>query len=74
MVSFAQRVSEGSAILRRQVRESSFFQRTAIQFCILGTTNGLPSDDIHAVAFLNGKLYIGAGETDRGGYIVSYES
>ena len=39
----------------------------------LGTTNGLPSDDIHAVAFLNGKLYIGAGETDRGGYIASYD-
>lgn len=40
----------------------------------LGTTNGLPSDDIHAVAFLDGKLYIGAGEFGRGGYLASYES
>jgi len=39
----------------------------------LNTTNGLPSDDIHAVAFLDGKLYIGAGEFQRGGYIASYE-
>jgi hypothetical protein len=39
----------------------------------LNTTNGLPSDDIHTVAFLDGKLYIGAGEFERGGYIASYE-
>jgi len=35
----------------------------------LGTTNGLPSDDAHAVAFLDGKLYIGASD----GYLVEYE-
>jgi hypothetical protein len=39
----------------------------------LSTTNGLPSDDIYTVAFLDGILYIGAGEFDRGGYIASYD-
>jgi hypothetical protein len=39
----------------------------------LDTTNGLPSDDVHAVAFLDGKLYIGAGEFGRGGYLAAYE-
>jgi hypothetical protein len=38
----------------------------------LGTTNGLPSEDIHAIAFLDGKLYIGAGG-EREGYLVSYD-
>jgi len=39
----------------------------------LSTTNGLPSDDIQTVAFLDGILYIGAGEYERGGYIASYD-
>lgn len=39
----------------------------------LNMTNGLPSDDVHAVAFLDGKLYIGTGEIGRGGYLVAYE-
>ena len=39
----------------------------------LCATNGLPSDEIQTVAFLDGKLYIGAGELQREGYIVSYE-
>jgi hypothetical protein len=39
----------------------------------LCTTNGLPSDDVWAVALLDGKLYIGAGEPQRAGYLVSYE-
>jgi len=38
----------------------------------LGTTNGLPSEDIHAIAFLDGKLYIGAGG-ERDGYLASYD-
>ena len=38
----------------------------------LGTSNGLPSDDTHALAFLDGKLYLGAGETERDGYLASY--
>ena len=38
----------------------------------LGTTNGLPSEDIHAIAFLDGRLYIGAGG-ERDGYLVSYD-
>jgi hypothetical protein len=39
----------------------------------LNTTNGLPSDDVHAVAFLDGKLYIGSGEINRAGYIAAYD-
>ena len=39
----------------------------------LGTINGLPSDDISALAFLDDKLYIGAGDVERGGYLVAYE-
>jgi len=39
----------------------------------LGTTNGLPSDDVQAVAFLDGRLYIGAGEPGRGGYLAAYD-
>ena len=39
----------------------------------LSTTNGIPSDEVHTLAFLDGKLYIGAGEFERGGYIASYE-
>ena len=39
----------------------------------LGTTNGLPSDDTHAVAFLDGILYISAGEIGRDGYLASYD-
>ena len=38
----------------------------------LGTTNGLPSEEIHAVAFLDGKLYIGGGG-ERDGYLASYD-
>jgi hypothetical protein len=38
----------------------------------LGTTNGLPTDDINAIAFLDGKLYFGAGE-ERDGYFASYD-
>ena len=39
----------------------------------LGTTNGLPSDATYALTFLDGKLYIGAGEAQRGGYLATYE-
>jgi hypothetical protein len=39
----------------------------------LGASNGLPSEDIQAVAFLDGKLYIGAGEVEHNGYLASYE-
>ena len=39
----------------------------------LGATNGLPSDDTHTLAFLDGKLYIGAGEIRRDGYLASYD-
>jgi hypothetical protein len=39
----------------------------------LCATNGLPSDDVHAVAFLGGKLYIATGEHRRAGYFVSYD-
>lgn len=39
----------------------------------LGATNGLPSDDTHAVAFLDGKLYISAGELGRDGYLAAYD-
>jgi hypothetical protein len=38
----------------------------------LGTTNGLPTDDINAIAFLDGKVYFGAGE-EREGYFASYD-
>ena len=38
----------------------------------LGTTNGLPAEEIHAVAFLDGKLYIGGGG-ERDGYLASYD-
>ena len=38
----------------------------------LGTTNGLPTEDIHSVAFLDGKLYIGAGSESEG-YLAAYE-
>ena len=38
----------------------------------LGATNGLPSDETHAVAFLDGKLYIGGGG-ERDGYLASYD-
>lgn len=37
----------------------------------LGSTDGLPSEEIHAVAFLDGKLYIGGGG-ERDGYLASY--
>jgi hypothetical protein len=39
----------------------------------LCATNGLPSDEVLALAFLDDKLYIGAGEAEHAGYVVSYE-
>ena len=39
----------------------------------LDTANGLPSDDVQAVAFLDGKLYLAAGELDRAGYLAAYD-
>jgi hypothetical protein len=39
----------------------------------LGTTNGLPSEDTHAVACLDGKLYFDAGDAGREGCLASYE-
>lgn len=40
---------------------------------LLCGTNGLPSDDAHSVAFLNGRLYVGAGEPKRAGYLIEYD-
>jgi hypothetical protein len=39
----------------------------------LGTTNGLPSEDTHAVACLDGKLYFDAGDFGHNGSLASYE-
>ena len=39
----------------------------------LGATNGLPSEDIRSVAFLDGRLYVGAGQPEREGYLAAYE-
>jgi hypothetical protein len=38
----------------------------------LGTTNGLPSEETHAVAFLDGKLYIGGGG-EQDGFLACYD-
>jgi hypothetical protein len=40
------------------------------RFCV---TNGLPSDDVHALACLNGRLYVGAGEVGRAGYFFEFK-
>jgi hypothetical protein len=37
------------------------------------STNGLPSDNVHSLAFLNGQLYVGAGEVGRAGYLFEFE-
>jgi hypothetical protein len=39
----------------------------------LGATNGLPAEDTHAVACLDGKLYFDAGDAGREGCLASYE-
>jgi hypothetical protein len=39
----------------------------------LGAADGLPSEDTDAVAFLDGKLYIGLGQLERDGYLAAYE-
>ena len=38
----------------------------------LGMTIGLPTEDIHGIAFLDGKLYFGAGG-DSEGYLASFD-
>ncbi len=39
----------------------------------LCTTNALPTDDIHSLAVLNGKLYIGAGDVPRSAFLLEYD-
>jgi hypothetical protein len=39
----------------------------------LSTADGLPSDDVFALAFLDGVLYIGAGDSGHAGYLSSYD-
>jgi hypothetical protein len=38
----------------------------------LGLTNGLPTEDIHGMAFLDGKLFFGAGAESEG-YLAAYD-
>jgi len=40
---------------------------------VLCGTNGLPSDEVHSLAVLKGKLYVGAGELNHAGYLVEYD-
>jgi len=40
---------------------------------VLCGTNGLPSDEVHSLAFLKGKLYVGAGELSNAGYLAEYD-
>jgi len=40
---------------------------------VLCGTNGLPFDEVHSLAFLKGKLYVGAGELNHAGYLVEFD-
>jgi hypothetical protein len=49
------------------------FPRNGGPVARLCTTNGLPSDEAHSLAFLDGTLFIGAGELRRAGYLAAYD-
>jgi len=46
------------------------FPKSGETVAVLNQTSGLPSDEVKALACLDGKLYIGLGES---GYLVSYD-
>ena len=50
-----------------------FFPTNGEPVLHLSTADGLPSDDIYALAFLDGVLYIGAGDNGHAGYLSSYD-
>ena len=50
-----------------------FFPTNGEPVLHLSTADGLPSDNIYALAFLDGVLYIGADDSGHAGYLSSYD-